>query len=451
MITTKQMAAQSNKTYSQNVQPIYLITEIRGNNRAIESFLLEFLITKDDAKNQELIAAIGKSINTNNELIAQLKAISFSNKEVSGKINEYLSLLPDYRVQRDSVVHLAGKKLKNEGYQIFSGSSFSESRKLMVSLLDDTAGLLVQDAQEHNGTSQQNAKSFMTLSIVLVIAALLLGLGAGFIISSMIANPLKELQALMKRAETGDLTAEAAYQSRDEIGQINSSFNAMLSSLMTMMQGIVESTEMLSASSQEMSASTEQTARASQIIAETSGGTAAGFDVQVETIDRAAHSVQAMAEAIAAVERSSHEMSGLMAEAAMSTGRGADAVEIILAQMKELHSSVFFSQERVSSLGSLSEEINIIITTIQDSIRAAAQQTEEIREAVGHVSLEALTVSQAMKQASEVSRKSAEEVQANSAASEELLTAMGEMSMSAQYLASLAGNLQVNLARFKLS
>ncbi len=451
IITTKQMAAGSGKTYSQNLQPIYLITEIRGNNRAIESLLLESLITKDDAKSKEHTAAIGEYINTNNELITQLKAISFSNKAVSGKINEYLSLLPDYRAQRDSIVQLAGNKLKAEGYQIFSGSVFSESRKIMLNLLQDTAVLLVQDARNNNETSQQDAQSSVTLIILLIIAALLLIMGIGIIVSRMITKPLNELQVLMKDAETGDLTVSAAYQSRDEIGQLHHSFNTMLWSLRTMMQGVSESAGMLSASSQEMNASAEQTARTSQCIAESSGEIAAGFGEHVKTVERAAHSVQAIAEEIAAVQQSSHEMAGLMAEAAASADHGAAAVEVILAQMKEIHSSVFSSQERVSSLGRLSEEINIIITTIQDSIRSAARQSEEIREAAGHVSREALTVLQAMEQASEVSHKGAEEVQDSSAESEELLTVMGEMSMSAQYLATLAENLQVDLARFKLS
>ncbi|MBW4082339.1 methyl-accepting chemotaxis protein [Paenibacillus sp. S150] len=541
MLTTKQMATRSQETYSQNLQPIYLVTEIRGNNRAIESFLMENMITRDEAKNKELQAAIDENINTNNELITQLKAITFSNKEVANKINEYLSLLPDYRKQRDNIRQLADSNLNSEGYQIFSGSGFSESRETMVSLLEDAAVLLVQDAKDHNGTTLQNAKSSTVTSIVLIIAALLLSVGVSFVISRLITKPLGELQLLMKRAEAGDLTAEASYKSRDEIGQINASFNTMLDSLKSMMQGVSESAEMLSASSQQMSASAEQTARASQLIAETSGEIAAGFEMQAETIGRTASSVQAMAEDIAAVERSSDEMSGLMAEAAGSTDHGAGAVEVILTQMKEIDSSVSSSQEIVSNLRSLSAEINTIITTINDvasqtnllslnasieaaragehgrgfavvageirklaeatgksslqitdiithiqgqtenavqsmvlgsqlvshgvsqsevvsrafaeiqgSIRAAARQTEEIREAVGHVSRESLIVSQAMEQASEVSRKGAGDVQDTSAASEEQLTAMGEMSMSAQYLAALAEKLQVDLARFKL-
>ncbi|WP_039838833.1 methyl-accepting chemotaxis protein [Paenibacillus sonchi] len=475
IITAKHMATGSGKSFSQNLQPMFLITEIRGNNRAIESLLLESLITKNDGKSQEHTAAIGEYININNELVTQLKAISFSNKDVSKKINEYLSLLPDYRAQRDSIVQLAGKKLKNEGYQIFSGSVFSKSREIMVSLLEDTAKLLVQDARNHNESNQQDAQRSLTLIILLILAALVLSVGISILISRMITKPLKELQVLMKDAEAGDLTASAAYPSRDETGQLHRSFNAMLKSLRTTMQGVSESTGLLSASSQEMCASAEQAAQASQFIAESSGEIAAGTGVQAETVDRAAHSVQAMAEEIDAARQSTHEMSGLMEEAAASADHGAAAVEVILAQMKEIaeatgKSSLLITdlltqiqsqtEEAVQSIVrdsqlvsrglSQSGAVPQVFAEIQESIRTAARQTAELREAIGHVSREALTVSQAMEQASEASRKSAEDVQNLSRAGEEQVTAMGEMLMSSRYLAALAENLHMNLGRFKL-
>lgn len=541
MITTRQMASRSKETYDQNLQPIYLVTEIRGNNRAIESFLLEDLITKDEAKSQKLTEAIGKNIKENNELLARLKTIHLTDKAVANKINEYLSLLPDYRSQRDSIIRLADKNHTSEGYQIFSASGFSEARNTMMNLLEDAAALLVKDAEEHHEATLDRVQSSTTTSVLLIITALLLSVGLGFMIVRVIAKPLRDLQKLMERAEAGDLTVVAAYEAQDEIGQINTSFNTMLGSLKSMMQGVSESSEMLSASSQEMSASAEQTARASQLIADTSCEIAVSFGVQAETIDRTVQSVQGMAGDIAAAWRSSNEMSGLMGQAAASTDNGTGAVEIILEQMQEISSSVLSSREIVSRLGSLSGEIHTIITTINDiaaqtnllsqnasieaarageygqgfvvvaeeirklaeatersslqvtdiithiqretgsavqsmelgselvahgvaqsgvvarafseiqnSIQIAAQQTEEISSAVRNVSLEALSVSQAMEQASEVSRKGAGDVQNTSAASEEQLTAMGEMSLSAQDLAALAENLQKELARFKL-
>lgn len=411
----------------------------------------------------------------------------------------------------------------------------------MVNLLEDTAALLVQDSSAHNEDTVASAKSSITLSGILITIAWVLSIVISIMITRLITKPLKELQQLMKRAEEGDLTAAASYQSKDEIGQINTSFNTMLEGLQNMMRGVSESAEILSASSEEMSASAEQTAHASQMIAETSSEIAAGFDVQAESIARTARSVRTMTYDITEARHSGSEMNGLMAQAASSTDRGVEAVERILAQMREIDSSVSASQSIVGSLGSLSEEINTIITTINDiatqtnllslnasieaaragehgrgfavvageirklaeatgrsslqiteiithirqqtesavesmelgsgivshgvaqsevvsaafteiqtSIQAASEQMELITEVIGHVAQESEGVAQAMAEVDEISRKGAGDVQDTSAASEQQLTAMGEMSSSAQYLATLAEDLQKHLARFKL-
>lgn len=541
LISTKKMANRSQETYDQNLQPIYLVTEIRANNRAIESFLLEHMLTSDAARSNEFNAGIQERLEANNNLLDQLKQIRFEDAEVTNKINEYTSLLDDYRMQRDNIIQLTNRNLNAEGYQVFSGSAFSESRKLMTSLLDDISRLLLADAKEHNALTLKEANNSTTVISILVTAAWVLCIVISYMITRLITKPLGELQGLMKRAEAGDLTVTASYLARDEIGQINQSFNSMLNSLKAMMQGISESAEMLSASSQEMSASTEQTARASEVIAETSSEIAAGFEQQVNSIGRTTESVQMMSEDIIAVERSGEVMAGLMSNAAISTDHGAQAVDQILSQMKEINASVSSSQAIISHLGNLSGEINTIITTIngiasqtnllslnasieaaragehgrgfavvageirklaeatgrsslqiteiitdiqqqtgsavesmasgsqlvadgvaqsevvlqtfeeiQHSIKNAAMQNEEIREATRHVSQESRELAQTMEQAKGIIRKGAGDVQDTSAASEEQLSAMGEMAISAQYLATLAEGLQKELTRFRL-
>ncbi|WP_343221919.1 methyl-accepting chemotaxis protein [Paenibacillus tritici] len=541
ILTTTRMAERSKETYQQNLQPIYFITEIRGNNRAIEAFLLEDLITTDSAKSRELKTAIEANIKTNNELLAQLKMIDFNNDKIAAYVNEYSLLLPDYRSQRDNIIHLADNDLNDEGYQVFTGQAFNELRGKMVRLLEETAALFIQDASAHNTETVESAKSSVTLSGVLITMALLLSIVLSIIITRLITRPLKELQGLMKRAEAGDLTASASYQSKDEIGQINTSFNTMLEGLKNMMRGVSESAEILSASSQQMSASADQTAHASLLIAETSSGIAAGFDVQADSIAITTQSVRTMTYDIAEALHSGNEMTNLMGQAAASTDRGVEAVEQILVQMREIDSSVSASQRIVGSLGSLSEEINTIITTINEiatqtnllslnasieaaragehglgfavvageirklaeatgrsslqiteiinhireqtasavesmeigsgivshgvaqsevvsaafaaihsSIQAASEQTEQITEVIGHVAQESESVAKSMAGVNEISRKGAQDVQGTSEASREQLTAMGEMSSSAQYLATLAEDLQKHLARFRL-
>lgn len=450
MITATEMAGRSKENYEQDLQPIYLITQIHGNNRAIESCLLEDLLNDGAVRSQELNAAIQERIRENDELIAELKTIDFSSDEISTNINEYLALLPDYRVQRDTIVRLGHENLNKEGYQIFSSGAFNESRNLMVSLLEDTQVLLAEYAEQEHRVTMDNARYSMIISSILVLAACLFSIGICVWITRFISKPLRELQLLMKRAEDGDLTVVARYQADDEVGQISHSFNAMLNSLRQMMQSVADSTEKLTASSQEMSESTDQAERAFQIITDNTAVISAGVEVHSGYIERTSQSFLTMEEKAEHARNRGNELSLLISKTAAVAGRGVETAGHLIRKVRELGFSAAVNREIIVDIDKMSEEIHHILDESDALIQSAVRQTEEIRKSIGHVSREGQAGAQVMKQAADISRKGTEVIRGTHSASEEQLTALGEMALSAQYLASLAEELQRNLAHFKL-
>ncbi|MDQ0195478.1 methyl-accepting chemotaxis protein [Paenibacillus wynnii] len=363
VLTTAKMADRSQETYKESLLPISNVSQMRTNNRAIESYVLEILLTKDSAGIESLNEKIDDKIKKNDEILALLKAESFKDINISNQLNEYIKLLPSYRAQWDRIIQLGEKNLNEEAYTLYSGD-FRTYREKMIDMLKAVSSLLLKEAETHDAKSASDASNFRTLSLILITVAWMLCVGISIVITRLITKPLKELQGLMQRAEKGDLTASVIYNSKDEIGVISRSFNRMVVSLRTMMVGVADSAEMLSASSEEMSASAEQTTVASRMIAETSGEIASGFEEQSDNISRTSQAVQAMTDDIYSVDRSTSEMLSLMSVVADSTDRGAVAVNEIMDQMKEIDASVSGSQAIVSKLASLSEEINTIITTI---------------------------------------------------------------------------------------
>lgn len=363
VLTTQKMAGRSQETYTEDLLPISYVSQMRTNNRAIESYVLELMLNKDAAGKATLHELIDDKIKKNNDLLVQLNAVSYSDANVKKKLNEYMALLPSYRAQWDQIIQLGDQNLEKEAYDLYSGD-FSEYREKMIDMLKEVTSILLKGAEAHDTANTSDANRFQTLSLVIITAVWILCVLISIVITRLITKPLKELQGLMQRAEQGDLTVSALYNSKDEIGVINGSFNRMLVSLRTMMLGVAESAEMLSASSEEMSASSEQTTLASQMIAETSGEIASGFEEQTANISRTSKAVQAMSEDISSVDQTTSEMSSLMGIVAESTDRGAIAVDEIIDQMKEIDVSVSGSQVIVNNLANLSEEINTIITTI---------------------------------------------------------------------------------------
>lgn len=365
VITTSKMAERSSQTYVENLLPISYVGQIRINNRAIESYVLELLLTEDASGKSSMHEKIDEKIQKNDELFAKLETVAFKDITIRNKVNEYRALLPSYQEQWNQIIQLGDQNASEEAYSLYSGD-FMAYREKMIKILIDATNVMLKESDTNNLVTESDAGRFQVLSYIVITAAWIMCVGISIVITRMITKPLKELQGLMLSAEKGDLTLVAAYNSKDEIGVINRSFNSMLVSLRSMMMSVSESAEMLSASSEEMSASAEETTVASRTISETSSEIAAGFEEQTMNINRTLEAVEAMTKDISSVDQSSYEMSNLMGAVTESTDRGAVAVNEILQQMNEIDVSVSGSQEIVSNLASLSQEINTIITTINE-------------------------------------------------------------------------------------
>ncbi|WP_025688248.1 methyl-accepting chemotaxis protein [Paenibacillus zanthoxyli] len=363
IVTGQQLADRSKVMYEKNLLPVMWSAQIRINNGMIETDVLELLMTEDVARNASLAKDIELKRANNDALTKKLLQVPFGSAETLNKLNEYESLLPEYRSQRDRIITLAKANRNAEAYALFSGN-FSTLRSKMVNLLGNAGSLLQQDAEKQYAEAMAQAESTRNLNIVLIIVFTLLTQAGAYFIVRMITKPLAELGKTMEQAEQGDLTVTAAYSSKDEIGQISSSFNGMVASLRRMMLSVSESAETLSASSEQMTASAEQTSLASNMIASTASELATGFETQVYSIAETNASIQAMSQDITSVESGSEQMSVLMAKAADSADHGAEKVNSITEQMTQINSNVTETQRIIASLAKLSGEISDIITTI---------------------------------------------------------------------------------------
>ncbi|NJJ41738.1 methyl-accepting chemotaxis protein [Paenibacillus apii] len=540
IVTGQQLADRSKAMYNENLLPVLWSSQIRINNGLIESDLLELMMTENAASKANLAEDVESKKASNDALSKKLLQASGGKADAIGMLKEYETLLSEYRSQRERIIVLAKANRNAEAYALFSGE-FSTLRGKMVNLLGNAGSLLQQDAEKQYKDAMAKAENTRNLNIVLILVFTLLSLLAAFFIVRMITMPLAILRESMGKAEQGDLTSEAAYSSKDEIGQISGSFNGMLASLRRMLQSVSESAETLSASSEEMSASAEQTSLASNLIASTASELATGFETQIYSIAETNASIQAMAEDISTVESGSEQMSELMAKAADSADHGADKVTRIAEQMEQINANVTETQRIIVSLAELSGKISDIITTINGiagqtnllslnasieaaragevgrgfavvageirklseetaksslhitdiitqiqqqtgeavesmaqgaklategmagsgeiseafseivtSIQDAIRQTESIRKSVKHVAEESGDLVAVMEMVNEISQKGGAGVEDVSASSEEQMSAMEEMSGSARYLATLAEELQKNLAGFKL-
>jgi len=90
------------------------------------------------------------------------------------------------------------------------------------------------------GETLRQVQAFRNLLIIIMSSVTIFFIGFAIFISSSIANPIRKLRKLMKRAENGDFSKYFNVQYNDEIGQLGKSFNTMISKINNLMNIVLK-------------------------------------------------------------------------------------------------------------------------------------------------------------------------------------------------------------------
>lgn len=203
-------------------------------------------------------------------------------------------------------------------------------------------------------------------SVIIVLIAIITTL-----VARSITKPLIYLNSQVSRVAQGDLTVSVQSTSNDEVGQLTKNFNSMVNSMRGIIESVQisvmkvkESTDNLSAISEETMASSEEIARAMDDIS--NGATQTASDAEVgnqRTLD--------LSTQIEEVDHSSNQLIALSNSASMASANG-------LKQMVNLKGKANQSNEVLhmveSVIQNLTKKINEIDTVIH-SINEISDQT----------------------------------------------------------------------------
>lgn len=361
----KDMAKGSDIIYNEHLNPIKDLGEIRVNNRAIDAYTLELMLTENTEENQALLNQIEENKQSNKELITKYEKVSKfpEQKELLEKYNDNLRA---YQEARQDVLDLAVLNKNNEAYQLFK-DTVEEKRTAVNNTIGEIQAYneeLAGKIQKENNEKLQLAKIIL---VTVIIISVLLSAFIGFIITGRIVNPINEIKSLMSKAEQGDFTVAGTYQSKDEIGQLVQSFNNMLLGIRGVIKTISDTSEMVAASSEELSASAEQNSRASEHISTTIQELATGMDNQVRSIEESVEVMNEMEHYSEQISKKADDMSNNANQTAEISNDGKRAIEKVKNQMTAINSNVIGLETSINGLSERSLEIgriNEVITTI---------------------------------------------------------------------------------------
>ena len=235
VISLNDVAASDAQLYENNTVPIALAGEISTFFQRIRVNTREIVF----ANERDEISRYADRIQSYRDSIDVLAA-DFEKRILSDRMKQAFAVFAqsrkEYAVDLTELITLARQNRDAQAMDLLQGSAAKTSRAEM-NAIQTLVDLKQQDAATRMLENAAQSASSATIMIVLVVVGVLLSLSLGFVISRSISSPVKKLTAAAQRMAAGDVSITLDQKaSRDEIGQLFSSFKEMVSSIQSQAQ-----------------------------------------------------------------------------------------------------------------------------------------------------------------------------------------------------------------------
>lgn len=367
---TSEMADKSDEMYSQALLPIEYISQIRTDNRAIDSFVMEMMLTTDQDRNEELMANIEERRTQMLENIDNFEAAYVQNPETTALYGQLSESMTAFLDDLEEVLALAGANENDAAYELYR-TTIEAEREVLVNSAQELMAGTTTFADSLNEGNQEDNRTANTMLIVLPVLSIILFLALASWIYMMIRKPIETVRKAMAEAGSGNLLVTSSYDSKDELGQLSHSFNEMVENIRNVVVRVSETATQVAAASEELNANAGETTTATELVARTMETIADGANDQLKHVYDASTTVHEMSTGVQQIAGNAQEVSGLAGDSLALVSQGSEAVSRIQNQMGSINGRVDDLSGVIQQLGTRSDEIGQII----DSITAIAAQT----------------------------------------------------------------------------
>jgi methyl-accepting chemotaxis protein len=260
--------------------------------------------------------------------------------------------------------------LKRSGYNQEALNLLKESTptaQLLNTKVTEFMAFREQEISDAFAQAQTTGNQARTMTGIIAVLALIVGLGIGVLISRSVVGALQVVTADLTRLAKGDYSfnVPAAFLAqKDEVGIMGRAMDGMLKAMREMIGHITKSSEQLAASSEELTASSEQSAQAANQVAGAITGVANGSVKQLKAVDETTNIVEQLCAGIQDVAVNAGNVAAAAQRTSSAAQEGGKAVEKATNQMAQIEKAVDDSAKMVGKLGERSLEIGKIVDTI---------------------------------------------------------------------------------------
>ncbi|MEQ2525152.1 HAMP domain-containing methyl-accepting chemotaxis protein [Bacillaceae bacterium CLA-AA-H227] len=359
--------------YEEQLIPNQLFSSLKSNGIVLGSIILEIVVAPDMETKQEEIDEMQSVFKENKDLTQQIEKLHLQ-ANIEEKYDSMIKSMDELEAISSELTDLAMANKDEEVQSIFD-DKVEPMRDEFNQYLEEIEELNAENAEAIYESGKKDANQTTTYLIIVISISIILSITVGYWISRLIVNPIKQLQTVMAQAEQGDFTAEGKYQAKDEIGQLTSSFNNMITAVRAIIMTVRETSHQLATSSEQLGASSEESAKASEHISHTIQQLSEGANHQVESLNASSEVIEAIADSTVSISSSTEKVLSNAEKTAQLSIQGNQSVEKVSGKMKSINQSVTSLAEAFNGLKvRLYEIVNItgVITGIAEQTNLLA-------------------------------------------------------------------------------
>mgnify|MGYP003586323144 CR=1 FL=1 len=358
-----QLQELDSELYQHETLPLLELRIINGCFEQNRVYMRDILIEENPNK----VSAYLQAIDENSQKIDQSLqkfAKSLRTNEERKAFEFFSNVLENFSYHRKQVIELynngnkplAMKALLNDGPKLSSN---------LAKAIDRLSKIKEETGKKTAQNNKERAQMSMIYTCLLIAAAILLAIALGsYFTIKMIKKPLSELQKLMSRAGSGDLSVVGKIKSKDEIGELIETFNAMISKQSLVVSGVIKTADVLAKASQTMAESIEHITATSTEVAQSIQTVAHGAERGNEAVSEASQALHQLSSLIQLANQQSHSALQNTDITMKAATEGKHTVTMVVDKMTRIKEQTFETEAQMEKLNEYSSQIGLITETI---------------------------------------------------------------------------------------
>jgi methyl-accepting chemotaxis protein len=233
-----------------------------------------------------------------------------------------------------------------------ASSAAEEEAKEYESRLAEARRAIQEQIQLGRTVLRSEASRLRQSVIWMLLAVSIVGVLLSLLIHQSIAGPLRHLGRVVERIGQGDLTQQVGLARRDEIGELGSSIDRMVTGLKNVATQIRTTAEGLNVAAAEILASTQQQA--------------ASTAEQAAAVQQANATMTEVAQSGAQIADRAKQVAASAQASSAASGRGVDAVRNTVAVIESIREQAEAVASNVVTLSERTQAVGDIITSVNE-------------------------------------------------------------------------------------